>query len=256
MWSSLSTRRTAILIVLGLRYVDSTSLCEMTCGSSRAIMLTEHSRTATQVCSVVAIELVPRLKILGCACDVPSHAYTYAFALNADWPQFLSGSDDIFRYLLRVVNCFGLRRFMRFNSVIERREWNDDEGQWHVDIRDALTGEIAHDTCHILIGANGLLNSWKYPAEVEGLQSFKGRLLHTARWPDNYGPEQWKNERVAVLGSGASAIQVVPTMQPHVKHMDVFVRTPVWFAQLAGHSGVNRDCKTSCIVAGLANSTC
>ncbi len=219
-------------------------------------MLTEHSRTATQVCSVVAIELVPRLKILGCACDVPSHAYTYAFALNADWPQFLSGSDDIFRYLLRVVNCFGLRRFMRFNSVIERREWNDDEGQWHVDIRDALTGEIAHDTCHILIGANGLLNSWKYPAEVEGLQSFKGRLLHTARWPDNYGPEQWKNERVAVLGSGASAIQVVPTMQPHVKHMDVFVRTPVWFAQLAGHSGVNRDCKTSCIVAGLANSTC
>jgi hydroxyversicolorone monooxygenase len=134
---------------------------------------------------------------------------------------------------------------MHFNSVVEGCVWVEDEGQWHVDIRDALTDEIHHDTCHILIGANGLLNSWKYPEDVEGLESFEGKLFHTARWPVNYGPEQWKDERVAVLGSGASAIQVVPAMQPHVKQLDVFVRTPVWFAELAGHSGVNHDCEFS-----------
>ena len=145
----------------------------------------------------------------GCACDVPSHAYTYAFALNADWPQYLSESDDIFRYLTRVVDCFELRKFMRFNSVVQRCDWNEEEGIWHVEIQDALSGEVFRDTCHILIGANGLLNDWKFPEEVEGLHSFKGNLFHTARWPDSYGPEQWAKDRVAVLGSGASAIQTV-----------------------------------------------
>lgn len=174
---------------------------------------------------------------------MPSHAYTYAFALNADWPKYLSPSDDIFKYLARVVDCFCLRQYMKFESVVYSCEWNEKEGMWHEDVEDAQTGAVTHETCHVLIGANGLLNSWKYPEEVEGLQNFKGRLLHTARWPSNYGPEQWANERVAVLGSGASAIQVVPAMQPHVPHMDVFVRTPVWFAELGGHSGINHDCE-------------
>lgn len=112
---------------------------------------------------------------------------SYAFALNADWPQYLSESDDIFRYLTRVVDCFELRKFMKFNSVVQNCEWNEDEGMWHVQTRNALTGETFSDTCHILLSANGLLNDWKFPEEVEGLNSFKGKLLHTARWPDDYG---------------------------------------------------------------------
>ena len=128
---------------------------------------------------------------------------------------------------------------MQFNSIVQRCVW--DEDHWNVEIR-TPSGQVQHDTCHILIGANGLLNSYKYPEEVDGLHSFSGKLLHTARWPDNYEPEQWKNERFAVLGSGASAIQIVPAMQPYAKHMDLFIRTPIWFAEIAGHSGVNHDC--------------
>ena len=173
---------------------------------------------------------------------MPSHAYTYAFALNADWPQFLSSSDDIFRYLLRVVDCFDLRKFMRFDSTVKACEWNEHEGKWHVSIEDAISGEVIHDICDLLIGGNGLLNSWKFPPDVEGLENFKGKIFHTARWPVEYGPDEWSKDRVAVLGSGATSIQVVPTLQPTVKHMDVFVRTPVWFAEIAGHSGVNHDC--------------
>ena len=108
---------------------------------------------------------------------------------------------------------------MRFNSVVQSCVWDDDDGIWNVEIKDALSGEIVRDSCHILLGANGLLNAYKYPDDVEGLENYKGKLFHTARWPDDYGPEQWKNDSVAVLGSGASAIQVVPAMQPYAKNI-------------------------------------
>jgi len=67
------------------------------------------------------------------------------------------------------------------------------------------------------------------------------QIVHTARWPKDYQAEEWKTDRVAVIGSGASSIQTVPTMQPHVKHMDVFVRTGVWFVQIANNYGANHE---------------
>lgn len=132
---------------------------------------------------------------------------------------------------------------MVFNSTVISCNWNEDESQWHVRIKDSETGEIREDVANVVIGANGILNSWKFPEEVEGLHSFEGRLIHTARWPTDFGEEQWKGRRVAVIGSGATSIQVVPTMQPHVAKMDIFVRTPVWFAEFADHGGDNFDCK-------------
>lgn len=69
------------------------------------------------------------------------------------------------------------------------------------------------------------------------MDKFKGRVIHTARWPQDYQKEQWANDRVAVIGSGASSIQTVPGMQPHTKHIDIFVRTGVWFGVIAGNSG-------------------
>lgn len=131
---------------------------------------------------------------------------------------------------------------MKFNHAIRAAKWDEGEGKWHVTIHDYGRNETIEETCDILVSANGLLNAWKLPDDVEGLDTFKGKLVHTARWPDEYGASQWKHERVAVIGSGATSIQVVPTLQPHVKSMDVFVRTPVWFAEIADHSGDNFDC--------------
>lgn len=70
---------------------------------------------------------------------------------------------------------------------------------------------------------------------------FKGKVVHTARWPNDYQKEEWANDRVAVIGSGASSIQTVPTMQPHAKHLDIFVRTAVWFVQIANNFGQNHQ---------------
>jgi cation diffusion facilitator CzcD-associated flavoprotein CzcO len=79
---------------------------------------------------------------------------------------------------------------MRFNSIVQKCEWNEEEGKWHVTFKDAQSGEMKHDTCDILLGANGLLNAYKFPNEIEGLRSFKGKIIHSARWPDDYTAEQ------------------------------------------------------------------
>lgn len=91
----------------------------------------------------------------------------------------------------------------------------------------------------MLLHATGVLNSFKWP-DIPGMNKFKGRIAHTASWPDDYQKEQWKNDCVAVIGSGASSIQTVPGMQPYVKHLDVFVRTGVWFVSMANNAGQNK----------------
>lgn len=88
--------------------------------------------------------------------------------------------------------------------------------------------------------ATGILNNFKWP-DIQGLHNFKGRVVHTAYCPKDYQKEQWKNDGVAVIGSGASPIQTVPNMQPYVKHMDVFVRSGVWFVQIANGFSANKE---------------
>ncbi|PVH69195.1 flavin-binding monooxygenase-like protein [Cadophora sp. DSE1049] len=170
----------------------------------------------------------------GVACDVPSHSYAYHFAPNADWPRFLSKGKDIWEYFDRVATVFDLRKYMQFNTEVIGATWNESKSKWCVKIRDnSLLEEdaVSEQWCDVLLYATGLLNNWKWPA-VEGRESFKGRVIHTTNWPKDYQAEQWKGQRVAVVGSGASSIQVVPSLQPYVKHIDVFARSAVWFVQM------------------------
>jgi hypothetical protein len=161
--------------------------------------------------------LAPVNNHLGCACDIPSHAYTYNFALNPDWPRFFSYSPDIWKYLDKVCETFGLRKYMNFNTQVVESRWNEEKGKWIVKIQRSKPGsdkvEEFEDDCDLLLYATGILNDFKMP-NIEGIEKFKGRVCHTARWPKDYQEEQWKNDSVAVIGSGASSIQTVPKMQP------------------------------------------
>jgi cation diffusion facilitator CzcD-associated flavoprotein CzcO len=182
-------------------------------------------------------------KCIGCACDIPSHAYTLNFALNPDWPRFFSYAPDILKYLLKVVEVFDLRKYMTFNTEVVRSEWQEESGKWKVTLRQTTSlGEekTFDEECDLLLYATGLLNNHKWP-KINGINSFKGKIVHTAKWPEDYQKEQWANDRVAVIGSGASSIQTVPTMQPHAKRLDVFVRTGVWFVQIANNFGQNKE---------------
>ena len=177
----------------------------------------------------------------GAACDVPSHAYTFNFALYPDWPAFFSYSPDIWAYLDKVCNTFGLRKYMQFNTEVAGCWWQEDKGKWKVLLRETVDGRNHRefeDECDFLVHASGILNNYKLP-NLSGMSGFKGRIVHTAHWPNDYKAEQWKEDRVAVIGSGASSIQTVPQMQKHAKHIDIFVRTPVWFVELGGHRGDN-----------------
>ena len=195
------------------------------------------SRRIRQLCFTTTIVLTDPLT------DIPSHAYTLPFALNPEWPRFFSYSPDIWKYLNKICEVFNLRQYMHFNNEIVGCYWQQDTGEWLVKIKETKpdgTTRLFDDRCHVLLHGTGILNNFKWP-KIEGMEKFKGRIIHTARWPENYQAEQWKGDRVAVIGSGASSIQTVPTMQPHVKHMDVFVRTGVWFVQIADNYGQNHE---------------
>ncbi|TVY17582.1 FAD-binding monooxygenase aflW [Lachnellula arida] len=188
---------------------------------------------------------------IGGTCDIPSHAYTYPWAPWPDWKTLLAPSGDILTYLQKVVERLDLAKYIKVNHQVAGCWWNEEKGKWRVKVQvvepkaDWSSLEplkVLHefeDEADVIFHATGILNRWDYP-NIPGLKDFKGRLVHTAGWPDDYSsPEAWAGQDVVVIGSGATSVQVVPTMQPHVKHMDVFVRTPVWFVQIMNHYGNN-----------------
>ncbi|KAF2809189.1 flavin-binding monooxygenase [Mytilinidion resinicola] len=167
-----------------------------------------------------------------CACDVPAHSYVYNFALNPHWPELFSKADHIWKYLDRVCRVFGLRKYMRFNHKVIKAVWNEETGKWNVDIEKTYADdftEVIHDQCDVLLQASGVLNNPITP-HIEGIETFKGKVIHTALWPDEYGPEQWKGTRVAIIGAGSSSVQATPGMQPFVDHLDIFIRSNTWLS--------------------------
>ncbi|MFG3095630.1 flavin-containing monooxygenase [Streptomyces sp. NPDC048202] len=154
----------------------------------------------------------------GCACDVPSHLYSFSFAPNPDWPRTFSGQEHIRAYLERVADDFDLRPHLRFDSEVKLMTWDEDELRWHIE---TASGSLTAD---MVVSATGPLSDPKIPA-IPGLDSFPGRVFHSARWDHDY---DLRGKRVAMVGTGASAIQIVPSIQPEVSKLTVFQRTPPW----------------------------
>ena len=112
---------------------------------------------------------------------------------------------------------------MHFNTEVYHAEWMEAEGQWNVRCRETTadgTVREFEDFADILLNNCGIQNDWKWP-NIEGLDIFKGKLLHTARWDPEYQAEQWKGQSVAVIGGGASSVQTVPGMQVSILQSDL-----------------------------------
>src|SRR3954469_17253719 len=155
----------------------------------------------------------------GCACDVPSHLYSYSFAPNPEWTQTYSPQPEIGAYLRRCADDFGVRPHVRLNTTVEFAEWDSEAGRWQLDLEG---GERL--TARVVIAGMGPLAEPKVP-DIPGLDSFKGKSFHSARWDHDH---DLSGERVASIGTGASAIQLVPSIQPDVEKLHVFQRTPPW----------------------------
>ncbi|KOG62195.1 cyclohexanone monooxygenase [Streptomyces griseoflavus] len=168
----------------------------------------------------------------GCACDVPSHLYSFSFAPNPEWPRNFSGQPHIRAYLERVTDTFGLRPHIRFDSEVRGLRWNGEELYWEVE---TAGGSLTAD---VVVSATGPLSDPKVP-DVPGLDSFPGKVFHSARWDHDY---DLRGKRVAMIGTGASAIQIVPSIQPVVDRLTLFQRTPAWVLPRADRkiSGLER----------------
>jgi cation diffusion facilitator CzcD-associated flavoprotein CzcO len=154
----------------------------------------------------------------GAACDVQSHLYSFSFAPNPDWPRTYSGQPEIQAYLTGTADRFGVREHCVFGADVTAARWDDAVQRWHVT---TTAGEFR---ARVLISAAGALADPVYP-DIPGLADFAGTVMHSARWD---GDHDLTGERVAVIGTGASAIQVVPTIQPRVGSVAVYQRTPPW----------------------------
>ncbi|EWG54448.1 hypothetical protein FVEG_17322 [Fusarium verticillioides 7600] len=167
------------------------------------------------------------------ACDSPTCTYQFNFAVDPEWEKFLSGSEYLRDYVAKVVKKLDLEKYMIFNSRVIEARFDDKKGTWDVKIEQTASDgsqKTFTDDCDLLLGAVGILDRWGYP-KIPGLESFKGRVVHSAdraKW-EEYTQDKWASDEIVVIGSGASAYQVVPGMQPHAKKVHSFLRTPAWF---------------------------
>ena len=154
----------------------------------------------------------------GAACDVPSHLYSFSFALNPTWSRSFSPQGEIQDYLRRTAQRYGVLDKHLFDTEMLRAAWDSAAQRWHVD---TTSGEFS---ARVLVPAVGALAEPSLPA-VKGLDSFRGEVFHTARW--NHAADL-RGKRVALIGTGASAIQVGPAIAGDVAHLDVYQRTAPW----------------------------
>src|SRR5882724_12802111 len=155
----------------------------------------------------------------GCACDVPSHLYSFSFEPKATWSKLFSPQPEIWDYLKGVTDKYGLRRYIRFNSLVDRAHWDDSEYRWHV-----FTADGQEFVAQFLISGAGALHIPLIP-DIEGKDEFRGVAFHSAQWDHSI---DLTDKRVAVIGTGASAIQIVPEIVNDVSQLQLYQRTPPW----------------------------
>ncbi|MGZ3427725.1 MAG: flavin-containing monooxygenase [Polyangia bacterium] len=154
----------------------------------------------------------------GCACDVQSHLYSFSFAPNPDWSHAYAPAAEIHAYLRDCAKRFGVLPHVRFHHEIREAAWDVATQRW---ILETSRGRFTAD---VFVGAVGALSEPALP-KLPGLDRFGGRLFHSAQWDHDYDLD---GRTVAVIGTGASAIQFVPQIQPRVGRMHLFQRTPPW----------------------------
>ncbi len=155
----------------------------------------------------------------GAACDIPSNLYSYSFAQNPNWSRGFSGSSEILEYVHYLVNNFKLNDLIKFNQNVESLSFEEKTGLWTV----VLTNGGFYQA-RTVIAAGGPLSNFSFP-KIDGLENFKGKKIHSANWDHDY---DIKGKRVAVIGTGASAIQIIPELVKTADFVKVFQRTPGW----------------------------
>lgn len=162
----------------------------------------------------------------GAACDVPSHLYSFSYAQRRDWSRLCSPQEEILEYMRDVAHDFGVDRRIVPDCEVTSCAWDEGSSRWTVQAADGRTFEG-----DAVVLATGQLHRLAYP-RIEGRDEFAGHSFHSAEWDSGY---DLRGKRVAVIGTGASAVQFVPEIAPHVARLTVFQRTGNWFMPRKNH---------------------
>ncbi|KAL7929785.1 hypothetical protein V8C35DRAFT_314787 [Trichoderma chlorosporum] len=166
----------------------------------------------------------------GCGCDVPSHFFSYSFALKPDWSRRFALQSEIHEYFTEVAAQYEIHKHVKLESLVEKASWNEASGTWDVIVRDLKSSKVTEYHSKILISAIGTL-SVPQKCAIPGVSSFQGNIFHTAQWDHAFN---WKDKELIVIGNGCSATQIIPEISSGpgaAKMVTQFSRQAHWLAE-------------------------
>jgi len=155
----------------------------------------------------------------GCACDVPSYLYSFSFEQKPDWSRMFAPQQEIWDYIRHCIEKYGLEQHIHYSRELTSAAFDEQTATWEI-----LTSQGTAYTARAVIAGFGPLHIPRYP-DIDGLDTFEGTTFHSAQWNHDH---DLSGERVAVIGTGASAVQFIPQVRKQAAHVDVYQRTPSW----------------------------
>ncbi|PGH27885.1 hypothetical protein AJ80_00435 [Polytolypa hystricis UAMH7299] len=168
----------------------------------------------------------------GVRCDIPSNVYQSTFSPHTQWTEEFAQGPEIRAYWQGVAKKYKVRQYIKFSNKIIHAQWHPKEAKWVLRVEDLQSQKTTEEKFDVLISAIGRFNAWKLP-DYPGIEEYQGHLRHSSNWDPNFDP---RGKTVAVIGNGASGVQVVPELQKVVKQLDHYARSPTWIAgSFGGH---------------------
>ncbi|KAL3465598.1 hypothetical protein BJX64DRAFT_285204 [Aspergillus heterothallicus] len=172
----------------------------------------------------------------GVRCDIPAHVYQSNFEPNTKWSEEFAQGHEIRDYWQGIARKYDVYKYIRAQHKVERAEWIPDKGKWKVSVRDLKADTSYEEELDVVLNAIGHFNAWKLP-DYLAITNFQGPLFHSSNWDHNV---DLRGKRVALIGNGASGLQVLPSIQPIAAHVDHYARNRTWIADSFGTVGVRR----------------
>ncbi|KZF18996.1 FAD/NAD(P)-binding domain-containing protein [Xylona heveae TC161] len=169
----------------------------------------------------------------GVRCDVPANVYQSTFEPRTQWTEEFAQGREIRDYWQSVAKKYDVYKYLSLNTEVKQAQWDETSAKWVVNSTNLSTGETRTEQYDIVITAIGRFNAWKLP-NIPGISDYKGHLRHSSNWDPSFDPT---GKRVAVIGNGASGIQVVPELQRVVSRLDHYARSKTWISGTVGAAG-------------------
>ena len=163
-------------------------------------------------------------------CDIPAHVYQATFEPNTQWTEEFARGSEIKEYWQGLARKYDVYKYLKLQRKVQVAQWLPSEGKWSIKVEDMATGSVYEDKVDLVISAMGYFNTWQLP-QYPGIDEYEGYLRHSSNWDPKFDPS---GKRIAVIGNGASGLQVVPELQKVATRLDHYARNKTWVADAFG----------------------